>query len=184
MLTRLKFFCCICILIGTSLSSCVSSGGSGASRLVDTFYKGKGQILFFVNNFNIKGRQGNPDINWDFTYDFFQDSIRPVIVNYSVYDKKFLIGPYSATLNGVALDSIRLLFADLQGSRHRTRFTGLISFDDFRKIALTNEVTLQMNYGPDSFIVSNSKRWKRKAQHIRSEFLDVIRITEFQRNNQ
>jgi hypothetical protein len=163
------------------ISSCASTGGGGSSRLVDTFYKGKGQILFFVNNFTIKGKKSNPDINWDFTYDFHADSIRPVIINYSVYGKKFLVGPYKAEINGMAIDSVRLLFADLQGSRHRTRLSGLISFEDFKKTALANQVQFKMKYGEETFELISQKKWRRKARHIRSELLDVVKITEFQR---
>lgn len=169
------------IILCLGISSCASNGGGSSSRLVDTFYKGKGQILFFVNNFTIKGKKNNPDINWDFTYDFHADSIRPVIVNFSVYGKKFLVGPYVATINGVAIDSVRLLFADLQGSRHRTRLTGFLSFEDFKKIALMNRVEFKMKYGEEAFELSAQRKWNRKAQHIRSELLDVVRITEFQR---
>lgn len=169
------------LVISLILSSCVSTGGGGASKLVDTFYKGKGKILFFVNSFTLKGSQGNPDITWDFTYDFEKDSIRPVVVNFSVYDKKFLTGPYAASINGTPVDSLRLLFADLQGRRHRTRFSGNLNIEDFRKIALSDQVHLNMQYDRDSFSVRNSGKWSRKARHIRTEMLDVIRLTDFQR---
>lgn len=169
------------IILCLGFSSCASTGGGSSSRLVDTYYKGKGQILFFVNNFTVKGKKSNPDINWDFTYDFHADSIRPVVFNYSVYGKKFLVGPYVAHLNGVAVDSVRLLFADLQGSRHRTRLSGLIQFDEFKKLVLSNQIEFKMKYGEDTFQVNASKKWRRKARHIQSELLDVVRITEFQR---
>lgn len=171
----------ISLILISLMSACVSSGGGGGSRLVDTFYKGKGQILFFVNSFSMSGKKGNPDIAWDFTYDFYTDSIRPVIVNFSVYDKKFYPGPYSATLNSIRMDSIRLLVADLQGRRHRTRLSGLIPFDAFRKIALSDTVHLKVQCGPDSFEVLSDSKWSRKARHIRTEMLDVIRLTEFQK---
>lgn len=178
---KVNFLLIFVVSVFVSASTSCMGIRSAGSKHVDTFYKGKGNILFFVNSFVLRGKQRNPDISWDFTYNFQSDSIRPVHVNFSVFGERFLSGPYTASMNGLPLDSVSLMFADLKGGKHVTRLTGSLSYADFCKVAQNNTMDFRVQYGKDSLQIRSGRVWAKKAQHIRNELLDVVKLTEFQK---
>jgi hypothetical protein len=167
-------------LILLTLCSACAGIRSGGNRYVDTFYKGKGNILFHVNAFRLKGKKGNPDVIMDMTYNYAKDSTREVTILFSVLDRQFVTGPYFASLQNVTLDSVHLMFAEIRGRKYLTRFSSSMPYDTFYSVFQNPAINFKLKHAKGNIDIPNARKWKQVAHHIRIDVLDVIKLTEAQ----
>lgn len=167
-------------LIFLSLLSACAGIRSGGNRYVDTFYKGKGNMLFHVNAFRLKGSKGNPDVIMDITYDYKKDSVGDVSLRFSIVDKQFVTGPYSASLQNVSLDSLQLMFAEIRGNKYLTRFSSTLPYDTFYSVFQQTAVRFNLKHAKGNILIPNAREWKQVVRHIQMDMLDVIKLTEVQ----
>ncbi len=147
---------------------------------MDTFYKGKGNILFHVNAFRLPGTNKNPDVFIDFTYDYTKDSTQNVSILFSLVGKQFIKGPYKTYLQQVAVDSLYLMFAEIRGEKYLTRLAGSIPFSTFDSIFQNSNIDFTIHHDKGVIDMQDVRKWKKVAHHIRIDMLDVIRLTEAQ----
>ena len=172
-----SFYIGIVLLLLTSACSSVRSGGN---RYVDTFYKGKGNILFHVNAFRLPSNKKNPDVVIDFTYNYIKDSTQNVSILFSLVGKQFIKGPYKTYLQQVAVDSLYLMFAEIRGRKYLTRLAGSIPFSTFDSIFQNSNIDFTIHHDKGLIDIQAARKWKKVAHHIRIDMLDVIRLTEAQ----
>jgi len=164
--------CCLLCFYGCGIHN------RAGNKDVDTFFKGKGNMLFYVSAVKIKGVKKAPNLYADFTYDFLKDSVGSVIIHYSVYGKAFLARPYTTKIHNTTLDSVELMFAELRGRRYHTRLYASMPFENFSKMVLSDTtVEWKIGHAQGEYIFRTNSIWKKKARKIRTQMLDVIRLS-------
>jgi hypothetical protein len=174
-----KFLIGLCLIFLLNYTACRGPRQRGKSEKVDTYFKGPGELLFFVNPISLKGITPNTSGTCDFTYAFNQkDSLSGTIIsNFSIVQNSFISGPYKAFWNTEKLDSVALMFAELKGNKSLTRITGQLTYQQFKNILNSDSLVLSIQSGEKVIKLAPTKKWSKHGPRLRHAILDVVEIS-------
>ncbi len=72
------------------------------------------------------------------------------------------------------LDSVQMMYMEMDGIKHLTRITGRIKYPYFHIIATTDTIHFEMNYKDGKVDIISRKTWAKSVKPLKDQMLDII----------
>jgi len=175
------------VILASFLSGCftipiMSKTKSGG--LVAVYYRGEGQMLYFVKPLTFRLEETKQHLEIDFTLD--QGGIHPeeVVCNFTVYSEKPYKTIESAGLiaNGVEIapDSLKKFFIEKipKGKLWRSRYSFLIPYVRFGEFIRQEKGTVKTFFtgekGKEVYLYDHPLSWKKVQKVVEYQFFAAV----------
>lgn len=151
-----------------------SSGGP-----VESYYRGEGKMVYFIKPVTFSNSE-KQKMFIDFTYDHDNDTVRPVVCNYSIYSEE----PYrkvedvSIALDDAAIptDSLKKFFVERGKKKKKlwhNRYSFQVAYENFQKFVRHDDpaIKIKSSRGEETFKVDKLNKWPKMQETIENRVI-------------
>lgn len=152
--------------------------GTPPAKYVETFFKGEGELLYFIKPFKWKGQDTKGKLEMDMTYHYKPDSVADFVVNFSFGTEEPVKKIESAGFNlskeafeGRSMDKI---YVEPGKKGYKNRHTFEIGFEEMRSVFDAEAPEFTIGYKGKKRKFAPKGNWKKLRQRIKTYVFGVI----------